>query len=306
MGGQINVVDSMESRVTAETLQNAVPAEWISYNRIRCVTPPWDGATDDNPLHGGHQVTVFVTNDGSRYSAGYGGADGTNEGPLPEHVGKGVTFTYFGSQPFRDAVQFTPAENAAEAAMIIAGGSEKSHRSVGFDTFAHRSAAFHSYSDVYNDRGELRELKLNASKAAAEAVNITAAAVNVTRPPKPKVETFYGLGMEEYLQMEQQIEQDWVMEGSLRNDIVITGEYTGDGLAWYEIVIDGRDTIRWRVHHGVRRVTFTFMEMCVVIHSVFISMLFHDESFMENSLRNSVSTSLLLLNVGAVIGPWLK
>ena len=41
MGGQINVVDSFEGLVTPETLQNAVPAVWLSYNRIRCVSPPW-------------------------------------------------------------------------------------------------------------------------------------------------------------------------------------------------------------------------------------------------------------------------
>ena len=46
------------------------------------------------------------------------------------------------------------------------------------------------------------------------------------------------------------MQQDWLTEGSLRNDIVITGEYTGDGLAWYEVVVDGPDTIRWRVSHG--------------------------------------------------------
>lgn len=246
MGGQINIVNSMEGLVTTETLQNAVPAVWISYNRILCVTPPWDGATDDNPLHGGHQVTVFVTNDGSRYSAGYSGADGTNEGPLPQHVGKGITFTYFGSQPFRDAVQFYPADTSSEAALAIAGGSKKNSRSVGFDTFAHQYAAYHSYSDVYNDRGEVQDSKLIASIQAAEAVDIAAAVDNATRPPRPEI--FYGLSIEEFLQ----IEQNWLMEGSLRNDIVITGEYTGDGLAWYEIVVDGVDTFRWRVHHGVR------------------------------------------------------
>ena len=250
MGGQVNVVNSMESRVTTETLQNAVPAKWLSYNRIRCVTPPWDGATDDNPLHGGHQVTVFVTNDGHEYSAGYGGSDGTNEGPLPEYVGKGATFTYFGTQPFRDAVQFSPAKSVAEGAVSVAGGSEKNPRSVGYDTFAHKSTTFHSYSDVYNDRGELRGFKLNASKAAAEAVKATEAAVNNTRGPKPEPQLFYGISMDEFAQLERQIEQEWLLEGSLRNDIVVTGEYNGDGLAWYEIVIDGVDSVRWRLHHG--------------------------------------------------------
>ena len=28
------------------------------------------------------------------------------------------------------------------------------------------------------------------------------------------------------------MEQEWVTAGSLRNDIVVTGQYTGDGLAW--------------------------------------------------------------------------
>lgn len=245
MGGQVNVVDSFQGQVTTETLQNAVPAVWISYNQIRCVSPPWDGATDDNPLHGGYQVTIFVSNNGFRYSAGFGGVDGTNEGLPPQYVGQGATFTYFGSQSFRDAVHFYKADNPAEAALAIAGGHEKNPRSVGFDTFAHVSTAFHSYSDVYNDRGEVQDFKLNASLAAADALEVTTAAMNATRPPEPIF--FYGLEIEEY----QQLKQNWLMEGSLRNDIVITGEYTGDGLAWYEMVVDGHDTMRWRVHHGV-------------------------------------------------------
>ena len=25
-----------------------MPAVWLSYNKIQCVTPPWDGVTDDD------------------------------------------------------------------------------------------------------------------------------------------------------------------------------------------------------------------------------------------------------------------
>ena len=141
-------------------------------------------------------------------------------------------------------MQFYPAGNPRDAALAIAGGPAVNPRSVGFDTFAYLSTTAFSYSDVYSDRGELREFKLDASAAAAEAVTVVAGAVNATRPPAP--EMFYGLGVEEY----QHMQQDWLVEGSLRNDIVITGEYSGDGLAWYEVVVDGPDTIRWRVSHG--------------------------------------------------------
>ena len=63
--------------------QNAVPATWLSYDSIRCVTPPWDLHTDDDLSHGGKQVTVFVTNDGVRYSAGYDETWDPHSGSLP-------------------------------------------------------------------------------------------------------------------------------------------------------------------------------------------------------------------------------
>jgi hypothetical protein len=101
-------------------------------------------------------VTVFVTNDGLSYSAGFGGTDGTNEGTPPQHAGDGVTFTYFGSQRFRDSPQFHPSASPSDGAVAVAGGGERNPRpnSIGFDTFARLSTAFHSYSDVYSDRGE--------------------------------------------------------------------------------------------------------------------------------------------------------
>ena len=63
--------------------------------------------------------------------------------------------------------------------------------------------------------------------AAAAAADATAAAAHAERPPRPTL--FYGLSAE----TSQRMERDWLAGGARRNDIVITGEYTGDGLAWY-------------------------------------------------------------------------
>ena len=131
MGGAVNVVArslSAEFAPPEAANQNAVPAMWLSYNAIRCVTPPWDLHTDDDLAHGGKQVTVFVTNDGARTGgvrgdvgsarggrfARGGPAAATNgegsgtETPLPSRSGDGATFTYFDAAKFRDAPRFLP------------------------------------------------------------------------------------------------------------------------------------------------------------------------------------------------------
>ena len=89
----------------------SVEAEWVSYGRLRCRTPPWDGFTDDDPHLGGYQVTVFITNDAQLFVPGTqapGNASvQTPKGyPAADVPGTGVTFTYFGDEPFRDAHTF--------------------------------------------------------------------------------------------------------------------------------------------------------------------------------------------------------
>ena len=90
---------------------------------------------------------------------------------------------------------------------------------MGKDTFSYHSKLMHSYSDVYDDRGQSSASHMNASAAAAAAAEATTAALSSGG-------------------------------AATRNDIIIDGEYAGDGLAWYEIVADGEGTIRWRSHHG--------------------------------------------------------
>merc|ERR1712078_167646 len=89
----------------------SVEAEWVSYGRLRCRTPPWDGFTDDDPHLGGYQVTLFITNDAQLFVPGTqapGNASvQTPKGyPAADVPGTGVTFTYFGDEPFRDAHTF--------------------------------------------------------------------------------------------------------------------------------------------------------------------------------------------------------
>ena len=155
-----------------------MPAEWLSYNRIRCVTPPWDGITDDDPIHGGHQVTIFVTNDGLHYSAGFGGPDETIDGGPPLNVGRGATFTYFGAEGFRDAARFYPADSDNAATVAIAGGPLVTLNPMGKDTFSYHSKLMHSYSGVYDDRGQSSASHMNASAAAAAAAEATTAALS--------------------------------------------------------------------------------------------------------------------------------
>ena len=90
----------------------SVEAEWVSYGRLRCRTPPWDGVTDDRPDLGGYQVTVYITNDAQLFAPGTqtpGNATvQTPKGyPAADIPGTGATFTYFDDEPFRDAHSFT-------------------------------------------------------------------------------------------------------------------------------------------------------------------------------------------------------
>ena len=239
MGGAANVVSGSLGAGFAPpeaANQNAVPAMWLSYNAIRCVTPPWDLHTDDDLAHGGKQVTVFVTNDGARYSAGFeetwdahaaeglpgvelaaasnGESSGT-ETPLPSRSGDGATFTYFDAVKFRDAPRFYPASRwaasdaSAEAAAAVAGGPAST---VGFDVVRfYPSYEFHSHSDVYDDRGLTREWHFNDTRLEATDDS---------------------------------------------GGLVFLGEHVGDGLAWYEVVAEGPSTLRWRIHEGaVNRTT---------------------------------------------------
>ena len=241
MGGAANVVSGSLGAGFAPpeaANQNAVPAMWLSYNAIRCVTPPWDLHTDDDLAHGGKQVTVFVTNDGARYSAGFeetwdphdaeglpgvelaaasnGESSGSGtETPLPSRSGDGATFTYFDAAKFRDAPRFYPASRwaasdaSAEAAAAVAGGPAST---VGFDVVRfYPSYEFHSHSDVYDDRGRTREWHFNDTRLEATDDS---------------------------------------------GGLVFLGEHVGDGLAWYEVVAEGPSTLRWRIHEGaVNRTT---------------------------------------------------
>ena len=236
--------------------RNAVPAEWVSYNNIRCVTPPWDGETDDDRTHGGYQVTVFVTNDGVRYGAGFGDADSPRDasealGSSPNRGGLGATFTYFDANPFIDVPKFVPAFTSADASLALSGGPRGASReSFGgsFNLTALSAAALspryfyhyafeeaHSFSDVYDDYGRRREWRHAESVFAWEAhENLTTrvAALNDNSSNAPT-------------------------DLSLRNDLMVSGTYSGGGFAWYEIVVDGFDvangnatTVRWRKHRG--------------------------------------------------------
>ena len=88
MGGMIIVVDSGAADFeTGAANANTVRAEWVSYNKIRCIAPTSVSALDDNADHGGNQVTIFVSNDGVSYHSGQGGADSAT----PTDAGTGST-----------------------------------------------------------------------------------------------------------------------------------------------------------------------------------------------------------------------
>ena len=265
MGGVVRVVD--EADVSDGVVQaragplaangNAVPAVWLSYNKIQCVTPPWDGVTDDDRAHGGHQVTVFVTNDGLTYSAGFGDGDGANVddrgdadpsndvGAYPARVGQGATFTYFDSNPFLDPPKFTPASTPGDVALALAGGPKAAARFFSSSDVAALSAASlsgayfyhyeleetHSFSDAYDDFGRRKAYKVNASLAALSAAANTSDAVAALADGDAANDP-----------------------AASRNDLSVSGEYVGGGVAWFEVVVDGAGanftSVRWRKHFG--------------------------------------------------------
>ena len=265
MGGVARVVDEAETSdgvvgVRAGPLaanRNAVPAVWLSYNKIQCVTPPWDGVTDDDRAHGGHQVTVFVTNDGLTYSAGFGDGDGANVddrgdadpsndvGAYPARVGQGATFTYFDSNPFLDPPKFTPASTPGDVALALAGGPKAAARFFSSSDVAALSAASlsgayfyhyeleetHSFSDAYDDFGRRKAYKVNASLAALSAAANTSDAVAALADGDAANDP-----------------------AASRNDLSVSGEYVGGGVAWFEVVVDGAGanftSVRWRKHFG--------------------------------------------------------
>jgi len=270
MGGVIRVLDEAE---TADGVagdvgavgplaanRNAVRAVWLSYNKIRCVTPPWDGLTDDDRAHGGHQVTVFVTNDGAEYSAGFGDGDGAgvddggdddpgnDVGAYPARVGQGATFTYFDANAFVDPPRFVPASTPSDVDLALRGGSKAAARRFSPSDAAGLSAASlsgayfyhreleetHSFSDAYDDFGRRKALKVNQSLVALEAAaNATAAVALLADGDLANDET----------------------SAPARNDLVVSGAYSGGGVAWFEVVVDGTDganftSVRWRKHFG--------------------------------------------------------
>ena len=111
MGGMIVLIDASSSDFeTGASKANTVKAEWVYYNEIQCVTPPWVSSQDDSNDHGGKQVTVYVSNDGVTYHGGSGGADGAP----PADSGSGTTFTYFDNTTFCDVpIYYDGSANAA-------------------------------------------------------------------------------------------------------------------------------------------------------------------------------------------------
>ena len=266
MGGVVRVMDEAETSdgVVGEKAgplaanRNAVPAVWLSYNKIRCVTPPWDGVTDDDRAHGGHQVTVFVTNDGVKYSAGFGDGDGAgvddggdadpsnDVGAYPARVGQGARFTYFDANAFVDAPKFVPASTSSDVDLALRGGPKAAARFFSSSDVASLSAAAlsgayfyhyelestHSFSDAYDDFGRRKEYKVNASALALEAALNASDAVSMLADGDPSNDP----------------------AAPSRNDLVVSGAYSGGGVAWFEIVVDGAGvnftSVRWRKHFG--------------------------------------------------------
>ena len=97
-------------------------------------------------------MTVFVTNDGQKYSAGFGDGDGAgvddggdadpsnDVGAYPARVGQGATFTYFDANAFLDAPKFVPASTSSDVDLALRGGPKA-------------AARFFSSSDRVAERG---------------------------------------------------------------------------------------------------------------------------------------------------------
>jgi len=205
VGGMIIIIDSGASTPfqTGASRANTVRAEWISYTRIRCIAPAWDGATDDDTNHGGAQVTVFVSNDGYSYASGRGGADGAS----PADAGAASTFTYYDNNVFNDIPVYYPASGTTYTTGVALLFGDK-----------------HTFSAIYADDGSKDGTLATAYTTAAAAYAVKKAASS-------------GSGV--------------------ANDLIVEGAYTGEGLGWYEVVLDndsshsGGETYRWRFHTSI-------------------------------------------------------
>ena len=174
---------------------------WLSYNKIRCVTPPWDGLTDDDRAHGGHQVTVFVTNDGAKYSAGFGDGDGAgvddggdddpgNDVGVYRARGAACHVHVLRRERVRGPTKVRSGVHALDVDLALRGGPKAAARRFSPSDAAGLSAASlsgayfyhreleetHSFSDAYDDFGRRKAHKVNQSLVALEAAaNATAA-----------------------------------------------------------------------------------------------------------------------------------
>ena len=92
----------------------------------------------------------------------------------------------------------------------------------------------HSFSDAYDDFGRRKAHKVNQSLVALEAAANATAAVALLADGDPANDA---------------------TSAPARNDLVVNGTYTGGGVAWFEVVVDGVDgtnftSVRWRKHFG--------------------------------------------------------
>ena len=159
MGGMIVVINSTATDFeTGASNANTVRAEWLSYNVIRCVAPPWVNGQDDNTEHGGKQVTVYVSNDGVTYHSGKGGADSAT----PADRGNATTFTYFDNSAFLDA----PIYFAASASTNYVAGVALA-----------LTSSKHTVSSIYADDGTL-DTSANTSFATAFTAHETEKALS--------------------------------------------------------------------------------------------------------------------------------
>ena len=98
-------------------------------------------------------MTVFVTNDGVKYSAGFGDGDGAgvddggdadpsnDVGAYPARVVQGATFTYFDANAFVDAPKFVPASTSSDVDLALRGGPKAAARFFSSSDVASLSAA---------------------------------------------------------------------------------------------------------------------------------------------------------------------
>ena len=203
MGGMITVVDSGAADFeTGAANANTVRAEWVSYNKIRCIAPTSVSALDDNADHGGNQVTIFVSNDGVSYHSGQGGADSAT----PTDAGTGSTFTYFGNTAFTDVPLYFLGSGASYSGGVA----------------LELTSSKHAMSTIYAQDG--------TKDGAASTAYASASTSHAT-------------------------EASLVVGSGNADDLVVEGTFTGNGIAWFEIVIDdatsGAETFRWRLHAGV-------------------------------------------------------